>query len=272
MKISFEFFPPNTEAGYTSLKKVHEQLSGFKPEYFSITYGAGGSTRERTLKGVNLLLEGEVPVAPHISCIGDSKDTIRELLDHYQDQGIHRLVALRGDLPSGQVGFGELPYALDLVKFIREHSGSHFHIEVAAYPEMHPQARSFNQDIGNLIHKYEAGADAAITQFFYNVDAYLYLREKLSSAGIHKPLVPGIMPIINSANLLRFASGCGAEVPRFIQKRLADLGEDKTAVVEFGTEVVSRMCERLAREGVPALHFYTMNKTEPTASILQNVL
>ena len=270
---SFEFFPAKSEQGHEKLLSTYDDLNELAPAYFSVTYGAGGSTRSRTLDIVQALCaRGETEIAPHISCIGDDKVQIAELLTHYQSLGIKRLVALRGDLPSGQVGMGELPFALDLVKFIREHSGDHFHIEVAAYPEMHPQARSFGFDIDNLVNKYQAGANSAITQFFYNADSYLYLRDALEQRGVDtvaKPLVAGIMPITNSSNLIRFADSCGADIPRFVRKQLADYGDDRKAIREFGFDVVYRLCERLIAEGVPAMHFYSMNKVEPNKRLVE---
>jgi len=270
---SFEFFPAKTEQGHEKLLSTYDELNKLSPAYFSVTYGAGGSTRSRTLDIVQALCaRGETDIAPHMSCIGDDKSEIAELLEHYKSLGIKRLVALRGDLPSGQVGMGELPFALDLVKFIREHSGDHFHIEVAAYPEMHPQARSFKLDIDNLVNKYQAGANASITQFFYNADSYLYLRESLEKRGIDtvaQPLVAGIMPITNSSNLMRFADSCGADIPRYVRKQLADFGDDSKAIREFGFEVVYRLCERLISEGVPAMHFYSMNKVEPNKRLIE---
>ena len=270
---SFEFFPAKSEQGHEKLLSTYDDLNKLAPAYFSVTYGAGGSTRSRTLDIVQALCaRGETEIAPHISCIGDDKVQIAELLTHYKSLGIKRLVALRGDLPSGQVGMGELPFALDLVKFIREHSGDHFHIEVAAYPEMHPQARSFGFDIDNLVNKYQAGANSAITQFFYNADSYLYLRDALEQRGVDtvaKPLVAGIMPITNSSNLIRFADSCGADIPRFVRKQLADYGDDRKAIREFGFDVVYRLCERLIAEGVPAMHFYSMNKVEPNKRLVE---
>ncbi|WP_420884189.1 methylenetetrahydrofolate reductase [Psychrobacter saeujeotis] len=270
---SFEFFPAKTELGHEKLLSTYDELNKLSPSYFSVTYGAGGSTRSRTLNIVQALCaRGETDIAPHMSCIGDDKAEIAELLTHYKSLGIKRLVALRGDLPSGQVGMGELPFALDLVKFIREHSGEHFHIEVAAYPEMHPQARSFEFDVDNLVNKYQAGANASITQFFYNADSYLYLRDTLEKRGIDtavQPLVAGIMPITNSSNLVRFADSCGADIPRYVRKRLADFGDDRSAIREFGFEVVYRLCERLISEGVPAMHFYSMNKVEPNKRLVE---
>jgi len=270
---SFEFFPAKSEVGHEKLLSTFDELNELSPAYFSVTYGAGGSTRDRTLSIVEALNgRSDTPITPHISCIGDDKKQIAELLDHYQQLGIKRLVALRGDLPSGQVGMGQLPFALDLVQFIREHSGDYFNIEVAAYPEMHPQARSFMFDIDNLVNKYNAGANAAITQFFYNADSYLYLRDALEQRGIDtddKPLVAGIMPITNSSNLIRFADSCGADIPRYLRRKLSDFGDDTKAIREFGFEVVFRLCERLINEGVPAMHFYSMNKVEPNKRLVQ---
>ncbi|MFK4000264.1 methylenetetrahydrofolate reductase [Psychrobacter namhaensis] len=270
---SFEFFPAKTEQGHEKLLSTFDELNKLSPTYFSVTYGAGGSTRSRTLNIVQALCaRGDTDIAPHMSCIGDDKSEVAELLELYKGLGIKRLVALRGDLPSGQVGMGELPFALDLVKFIREHSGDHFHIEVAAYPEMHPQARSFEFDVDNLVNKYQAGANASITQFFYNADSYLYLRDTLEKRGIDtaaQPLVAGIMPITNSSNLVRFADSCGADIPRYVRKRLADFGDNSKAIREFGFDVVYRLCERLIAEGVPAMHFYSMNKVEPNKRLVE---
>lgn len=270
---SFEFFPAKTEQGHEKLLSTYDELNKLSPAYFSVTYGAGGSTRSRTLDIVQALsARSETEIAPHMSCIGDDKAQIAELLEFYKSLGIRRLVALRGDLPSGQVGMGELPFAVDLVKFIREYSGDHFHIEVAAYPEMHPQARSFEFDVDNLANKYRAGANASITQFFYNADSYLYLRDTLEKRGIDtiaKPLVAGIMPITNSSNLIRFADSCGADIPRYVRKRLADFGDDSKSIREFGFDVVYRLCERLMSEGVPAMHFYSMNKVEPNKRLVE---
>lgn len=274
-QFSFEFFPTKTDEGITKLYQTFDTLNEMAPSYFSVTYGAGGTTRERTLGIVAALKSrANTPIAPHISCIGDDKSQIAELLDFYKSIGIDRMVALRGDLPSGQVGMGELPFAVDLVRFIREHSGDHFQIEVAAYPEMHPQAKSFDSDIQNLVNKFEAGANSAITQFFYNAESYLYLRDALEKRGVdtdrHR-LVAGIMPITNSTNLIRFADSCGADIPRFIRKQLADYGDDRKAIREFGFEVVHRLCEVLISEGVPALHFYTMNRVEPNKRLVESL-
>ena len=272
---SFEFFPTKTDDGVTKLCQTFDTLNELSPAYFSVTYGAGGTTRQRTIGIVETLHNrANTPISPHISCIGDDKSVIGELLEHYKSIGINRIVALRGDLPSGQVGMGELPFAVDLVRFIREHTGDHFHIEVAAYPEMHPQARSFDADIQNLINKFQAGANSAITQFFYNAESYLYLRDALEKRGIdtteHR-LIAGIMPIINSSNLIRFADSCGADIPRYIRKQLADYGDDSKSIREYGFEVVHRLCEILIAEGVPALHFYSMNRVEPNKRLVESL-
>jgi methylenetetrahydrofolate reductase (NADPH) len=269
--ISFEFFPPKTDIGAEKILTVHQELQALNPNYFSVTYGAGGSTRERTLSTIDALNGKGAPVAPHLSCIGDSKERIAELLDLYKSQGIHRLVALRGDLPSGQVGLGELPYATDLVKFIRAHSGDHFHIEVAAYPEMHPQAESFEQDIQRFIEKVRAGANAAITQFFFNADSYFYFVDRIRKAGLDTPIIPGIMPITNASNLIRFADSSGADIPRWIRKQLAAFGDDSNSIRAFGHEVVVNLCERLIAGGAPSMHFYTMNQTEPTRQLVKDL-
>ncbi|TCM67794.1 5,10-methylenetetrahydrofolate reductase (NAD(P)) [Acinetobacter calcoaceticus] len=266
--ISFEFFPTKTDAGAEKLRVVHQELLPLAPEFFSITYGAGGSTRERTLAAINDFNGQGVPVAPHLSCIGDNKGRIAELLDLYKDLGINRVVALRGDLPSGQVGLGELPYAQDLVRFIREHSGDHFQIEVAAYPEMHPQADSFDADIHRFVEKVQAGANAGLTQFFFNPDAYFYFVDRIQKAGIDIPIAPGIMPLTNASNLIRFADGTGAEIPRWIRKQLQAYGDDSQSIKAFGHEVVLNLCERLLAGGAPGLHFYTMNQTDPTRQLV----
>lgn len=268
---SFEFFPPKTAVGMEKIQVVHQELQQLNPEFFSITYGAGGSTRERTLQTIDLLYNKGTAVAPHLSCIGDDKVRIAELLDIYKNKGINRLVALRGDLPSGQVGLGELPYASDLVRFIREHTGEHFHIEVAAYPEMHPQSDNFDADIRHFIEKVNAGANSAITQFFFNADAYFYFVERLQKQGIDIPVVAGIMPITNASNLIRFADATGADIPRWLRKQLQSYGDDSQSIQAFGHEVVVKLCERLIAGGVPSLHFYTMNHTEPTRQLVKDL-
>lgn len=269
--ISFEFFPTKTEIGAEKLRSVHQELQLLQPDFFSITYGAGGSTRERTLAAIQDFHQKGSPVAPHLSCIGDSKQRIAELLDLYKAQGIDRIVALRGDLPSGQVGLGELPYAQDLVRFIRQHSGDHFHIEVAAYPEMHPQAETFDADIQHFVEKVHAGANAAITQFFFNPDAYFNFVDRLQKLGVDIPVAPGIMPITNASNLIRFADGTGAEIPRWIRKQLQAYGDDTASIKAFGHEVVLKLCQRLLDGGAPSLHFYTMNHTDPTRQLVTDL-
>ncbi|UNU73629.1 methylenetetrahydrofolate reductase [NAD(P)H] [Moraxella nasovis] len=270
---SFEFFPVKTDEGQVKLMQTFDELNALNPKYFSVTYGAGGSTRERTLGIVKALTEkSTTSIAPHLSCIGDGKAEIGELLDYYKSLGINRIVALRGDLPSGQVGYGELPFALDLVKFIRTHSGDHFKIKVAAYPEMHPQAKNFSHDIDVLTNKYHAGASEAITQFFYNVDSYLYLRDELAKRGVHQdkfPIIAGIMPITKASNLIRFADSSGADIPRYIRKQLAEFGDDTKSIRAFGFDVVLNLCEKLIKEGVPALHFYSMNSVKPNKELVQ---
>ena len=272
-RYSFEFFPTKTEAGHEKLMNVARQLATYKPDFFSCTYGAGGSTRDRTLNTV-LQLEGEikVPAAPHLSCVGDTKAELRDLLGLYKNAGIKRIVALRGDLPSGMgMASGELRYANDLVEFIRDETGDHFHIEVAAYPEMHPQARNFEDDIANFVRKANAGADSAITQYFFNPDSYFYFVERVQKQGVNIPLVPGIMPITNYSKLARFSDACGAELPRWMRKQLEAYGDDTNSIQAFGEQVISEMCERLLQGGAPGLHFYSMNQAEPSLAIWNNL-
>ncbi|WP_462380114.1 methylenetetrahydrofolate reductase [NAD(P)H] [Pseudomonas sp. Marseille-QA0892] len=271
--ISFEFFPTKTEAGHEKLMGVARQLAERGPEFFSCTYGAGGSTRDRTLNTV-LQLDGEVsvPTAPHLSCVGDSKAELLELLELYRSKGIRRIVALRGDLPSGMgLSSGELRYANELVAFIRESTGDHFHIEVAAYPETHPQARSFEHDLANFIKKAQAGADSAITQYFFNADSYFYFAERVHKAGVDIPILPGIMPITNYSKLARFSDACGAEIPRWLRKQLEAYGDDIASIQAFGEQVITEMCERLIQGGVPGLHFYTLNQADPCLAICNNL-
>ena len=272
-RYSFEFFPAKTEAGHEKLLNVARQLATYKPDFFSCTYGAGGSTRDRTLNTV-LQLDGEikVPTAPHLSCVGDSKAELRDLLGLYQNAGIKRIVALRGDLPSGMgMASGELRYANDLVSFIREETGDHFHIEIAAYPEMHPQARNFEDDIANFVRKAKAGADSAITQYFFNADCYFYFVERVQKLGVNIPIVPGIMPITNYSKLARFSDACGAEIPRWVRKQLEAYGDDSDSIQGFGEQVISEMCERLLQGGAPGLHFYSMNQAGPSLAIWNNL-
>ncbi len=266
--LSFEFFPPNTPEGMAKLRTVRAQLAERSPEFFSVTYGAGGSTREKTLATVAEIASEGHAVAPHLSCIGATRDSIAELLGAFRAQGIRRLVALRGDLPSGMVDYGEFKYASDLVAFIRERTGDWFHIEVAAYPEMHPSARSPQDDLQAFVVKARAGASSAITQYFFNADAFLTFRDRAAAAGVTIPIVPGIMPITNYAQLARFSENCGAEIPRWVRVQLASFGDDRDAIRRFGTEVVSGLCRRLLAEGVPAIHFYTLNQAAPTLDVL----
>ncbi|WP_296266188.1 methylenetetrahydrofolate reductase [NAD(P)H] [Pseudomonas sp. UBA6562] len=270
---SFEFFPTKTEAGHDKLMAVARQLATYNPHFFSCTYGAGGSTRDRTLNTV-LQLENEVqvPAAPHLSCVGDTKAELRALIAEYKAAGIKRIVALRGDLPSGMgMAAGDLRYASDLVRFIREETGDHFHLEVAAYPEMHPQAHSFEADLKNFATKAKAGADSAITQYFFNADSYFHFVERVQKLGVDIPLVPGIMPITNYSKLARFSDACGAELPRWIRKQLEAYGDDSASIQAFGEEVITRMCEQLLDGGAPGLHFYTLNQAEPSLAIWNNL-
>ena len=272
-RYSFEFFPTKTEAGHEKLMDVARQLAAYKPDFFSCTYGAGGSTRDRTLNTV-LQLDGEikVPTAPHLSCVGDSKAELRELLNLYKNAGIKRIVALRGDLPSGMgMASGELRYANELVEFIRTETGDHFHIEIAAYPEMHPQARNFEDDIANFVRKAKAGADSAITQYFFNADSYFYFVERVQKLGVDIPVVPGIMPITNYSKLARFSDACGAEIPRWVRKQLEAYGDDADSIRVFGEQVITEMCERLLQGGAPGLHFYSMNLAGPSLAIWNNL-
>ncbi|PRB84213.1 methylenetetrahydrofolate reductase [NAD(P)H] [Pseudomonas sp. MYb185] len=271
--VSFEFFPTKTEAGHEKLIAAAHVLAEQQPEFFSVTYGAGGSTRDRTMNTVlQLDQQVKIPTAPHLSCVGDSKDDLRQLLNQYQESGIRRIVALRGDLPSGMGrASGELRYANELVEFIREETGSHFTIEVAAYPEAHPQARNFEDDLKNFVRKANAGADSAITQYFFNADCYFHFVDRVRKAGVELPIVPGIMPITNYSSLSRFSDACGAEIPRWIRKQLESYGDDTRSIAAFGTEVISDMCQRLLAGGAPSLHFYTLNQAEPSLAILRNL-
>lgn len=268
---SFEFFPPRTDVGVTKLSSVREKLAKLNPAYFSVTFGAGGSTRDRTMTTVLDIQASGSQAAPHISCIASSKDEIRDLLNTYIENGISHLVALRGDIPSGSHGMGELDYANQLVEFIRSETGNHFTIEVAAYPEFHPQATNAEDDLANFKRKVEAGADSAITQYFYNPDAYYYFRDRCQSNNIDIPIIPGIMPITNYEKLARFSHTCGAEIPRWIAKQLEAYADDEASLKAFGIDVVSQLCEDLLSADAPGLHFYTMNQAEPTLSIWHNL-
>ncbi len=265
---SFEFFPPKTSEGAAKLLTVSKQLSALEPCFFSVTFGAGGSTRERTLTTVrDIQQHTQVDVAPHLSCIGSTRENILDILNTYREQGVRHLVALRGDMPSGMVEAGEFQYAHELVSFIREKTGDHFFIEIAAYPEFHPQASSAEADLEHFCNKVKAGADAALTQYFYNADAYFKFVDDCESAGLDLPIVPGIMPITNHKQLARFSDACGAEIPRWIRRRLEDYGDDSQSIQAFGTEVVTQLCERLLAGGAPGLHFYSMNRREPSMAI-----
>ena len=264
LPISFEFFPPKTEEGVIKLAQTRRALYLRQPQFCSVTYGAGGSTQEGTFATVAAIQAEGVDVAAHFSCIGATQDLVRERLQQLQDMGVRRLVALRGDLPSGYGAGGEFHYAADLVAFVREAFGDRFHIEVAAYPEVHPQAKSADADLQAFMAKARAGADGAITQYFFNPDAYFRFVDEVRAAGVDIPIVPGIMPITSSAQLIRFSDMCGADVPRWIRQRLQSLGDDRDAIRAFGHDVMVRVCEQLIRGGAPSLHFYTMNQVEPT--------
>ncbi|WP_260294291.1 methylenetetrahydrofolate reductase [NAD(P)H] [Sedimenticola hydrogenitrophicus] len=270
---SFELFPPKTEEGMEKLKTQVKKLARVNPLYVSVTFGAGGSTQHRTVQSVEWLASQGIEAAPHISCISSSAAEIVEMLKRYKEQGIRRLVALRGDLPSGAGpgGRGELNYANELVALIRREFGDHFHIEVAAYPEFHPQAANARADLNNFKRKVEAGADAAITQYFYNADAYFHFLDSCEKMGIAIPIVPGIMPITNFSSLSRFSDACGAEIPRWIRKRLEAYADDVESIRAFGIEVVSELCQRLLEQGAPGLHFYTMNQSAATLKIWHNL-
>jgi len=269
--LSFEFFPPKTAEGMDKLREARMQLAKFNPEFYSVTFGAGGSTRDRTMDTVLEIQREGFQAAPHISCISSSKDEIRDLLHAYQAQGINRLVALRGDIPSGEVSAGDFRYASELVQFIRGETGSHFHIEVAAYPEFHPEARTPAADLQNLKRKVDAGANSAITQYFYNADAYFRFVEQCDALGIAIPIVPGIMPIYNITQLARFSSICGAEIPRWLKMRLEEYGDDMVSLRAFGIDVVSELCDTLLAWGAPSLHFYTLNQAGTISNIIHNI-
>ncbi|MDI3514030.1 MAG: methylenetetrahydrofolate reductase [Rhodocyclaceae bacterium] len=270
-EISIEFFPPTTAEGAEKLRATRDRLAALEPSFFSVTYGAGGSTRERTFTTVKEIAAAGFDAAPHLSCVGSTRANIREILQEYRDAGIRRIVALRGDLPSGVVDPGEFRYANELVEFIRAETGDHFHIEVAAYPEWHPQARSPRDDLLAFKRKAEAGANSAITQYFYNADAYLNFVDAVRKLGVDIPIVPGIMPIGSFSKLARFSDACGAEIPRWMRKTFESYGDDADAIRAFGLDVVTRLCERLLAEGAPGLHFYSMNMAGPTTEICRRL-
>ncbi|TCO80747.1 5,10-methylenetetrahydrofolate reductase (NAD(P)) [Plasticicumulans lactativorans] len=267
-ELSCEFFPPNTDEGAEKLCEVRQALRALRPAFFSVTYGAGGSTRNRTFEAViKMQEEGGCDAAPHLTCVASTRDGVRAILELYRGHGIHRIVALRGDMPSGMLDPGEFSHANELVAFIRAETGSHFHIEVAAYPEYHPQATNPAKDLEHFRRKVEAGADGAITQYFYNADAYFRFLDDCARIGIGVPVVPGIMPITNFVQLARFSDACGAEIPRWVRRRLESFGDDRDAIRAFGLDVVTALCERLLAGGAPGLHFYTMNQSAAVLAI-----
>ena len=268
---SFEFFPPRAEEGKAKLRETWKQLGQLRPRFFSVTYGAGGSTREGTLETVLEIRAAGHEAAPHLSCVASTREDLRTQLELYRAHGIRHIVALRGDMPSGLATSGEFRYAGELVAFIRREYGDHFYIEVAAYPEYHPQARDALEDLQNFKRKIEAGADSAITQYFYNADAYYHFIDQCEAIGIRVPIVPGIMPIARFTQLARFSDACGAEIPRWIRNKLAAYGDDAAAVRAFGLDVVTRLCDDLLRSGAPGLHFYTLNQAGLTSTIWQRL-
>ena len=269
--ISFEFFPPQTPEGAEKLTAARKILATLKPEFFSVTFGAGGSTQDRTLETIRRIHQEGHQAAPHLSCVGSTRDNIRTLLFTYRDMGIKRIVALRGDLPSGMASIGEFQYANELVSFIRAETGEYFHIEVAAYPEFHPQANSAREDMLNFKRKIHAGANSAITQYFYNADAYFRFVEECRKLGVTTPIVPGIMPIVKYSQLARFSEMCGAEIPRWMRKTMEGYGDDVESVQNFGREVVTQLCEKLLAGGAPGLHFYTLNQASASVEILKRL-
>jgi methylenetetrahydrofolate reductase (NADPH) len=268
---SFEFFPPQTPEGVAKLRATRKQLAQLKPKFFSVTYGAGGSTRDRTLETILEIRSDGMSAAPHISCIGSTQQSVRAMLQRYKDNGIRHIVALRGDLPSGTASAGEFHFANELVAFTRKEFGAYFHIEVAAYPEYHPQARSAADDLLNFKRKIEAGADSAITQYFFNAEAYYHFVDQSEAMGLAIPIVPGIMPISRFTQLARFSDACGAEIPRWIRKKLEGYGDDTASIRAFGLDVITDLCDRLLRAGAPGLHFYTLNQAGQTTTIWQRL-
>jgi methylenetetrahydrofolate reductase (NADPH) len=271
IELSVEFFPPQTPEGAEKLRATWTKLAALKPTFFSVTFGAGGSTQDRTFDTVAEIRAAGLPAAPHLSCIGSTRERIREILQRYRDAGIRRIVALRGDLPSGMAEPGELRYANELVEFIRKETGDWFRIEIAAYPEYHPQARNPGEDLANFKRKADAGADAAITQFFYNADAYEHFVANARKAGVSIPIIPGIMPIASFSKLSRFADNCGAEIPRWMRKQFEGYGDDAASIRAYGLDVVTELCERLIKGGAPGLHFYTLNQASLTTDIVRRL-
>lgn len=271
LPISFEFFPPKTPEGAEKLVAVRQKLYERKPQFFSVTYGAGGSTQDGTLQTVQAILKDGFDAAPHFSCIGASKESVRAQLALFKQAGIKRMVALRGDLPSGYGAFGEFKYASELIAFIRAETGDAFHIEVGCYPEMHPQAKSPESDLLAYAIKVKAGANSAITQYFFNSDAYFRFVDDAHKLGATIPVVPGIMPITNSSQLMRFSDACGAEIPRWIRSRLQAFGDDSASIKSFGLDVITDLCDQLRNAGVPGLHFYTMNQAATVTEICKRL-
>ena len=270
-ELSIEFFPPQTPEGVEKLQVVRSKLAVLKPEFFSVTFGAGGSTRERTFAVVKEIAAEGFAAAPHLSCVGSTRENILEILNEYKDAGIRRIVALRGDLPSGMAEVGEFRHANELVEFIRKETGDHFHLEVAAYPEWHPQARYPRDDLTAFVRKVKAGANSAITQYFYNADAYFHFVDEVRALGVDTPIIPGIMPIVNFSKLARFSDACGAELPRWMRRKFEGLGDDSDAIRAFGLDVVTSLCERLLKGGAPGLHFYSMNQSALTLEICKRL-
>ena len=270
-EISVEFFPPQTPEGVDKLRATRAKLAELKPEFFSVTYGAGGSTRERTFAIVREIAAEGLSAAPHLSCIGSTRESIRAILDEYKAENIRRIVALRGDLPSGTGDAGEFRYANELVEFIRAETGDHFTLEVAAYPEWHPQARSPDDDLAAFVKKVKAGANSAITQYFYNADAYFHFVDAARAKGVDIPIVPGIMPISGFSKLARFSDACGAEIPRWMRKKFEGFGDDADSIKAFGLDVVTELCEKLLAGGAPGLHFYCMNQAALTTEICKRL-
>ena len=268
---SFEFFPPKTPEGAEKLRATVKQLAQFNPAFFSVTFGAGGSTQEGTLSTVLDIRAAGHAAAPHISCIGSTRENIRAVIHRYKDAGIRHTVALRGDLPSGMAVAGEFRHAIDLVTFIREETGDHFHIEVAAYPEYHPQARNAHQDVTHFVDKVDAGANSAMTQYFYNPDAYFHFVEQVQAMGVSIPIVPGIMPIAGFSQLARFSDACGAEIPRWVRRKMEGYGDDTASIRAFGLDLVTDLCAKLLEGGAPGLHFYTLNQAGLSSTIWQRL-
>ena len=270
-EISIEFFPPQTPEGVDKLRATRAELAQLQPEFFSVTYGAGGSRRERTFAVVKEIAAEGFDAAPHLSCIGSTRESIREILGEYKSAGIRRIVALRGDLPSGMAETGEFRYANELVEFIRQETGDRFSLEVAAYPEWHPQARSPQDDLRNFARKVKAGANSAITQYFYNADAYFHFVDEARALGVDIPIIPGIMPIVGFTKLARFSDACGADLPRWMRKKFESYGDDSESIRAFGLDLVTELCARLLQGGAPGLHFYSMNQAPLTLEICRRL-